>query len=321
MTCQWCGAPSRDVGSAKCSRCGAVYAKAAALAAGLPAPSSKTRPVDEAVPVTAAAVSLPPREDSVEHAVELQARIWFVPACFGLALFFQGMCGGRLLQRLFFTMPLHELGHAMTAWFCGFSAMPMFWQTRIADHRGIALPLLMAAGIASVLVRGVRERAWGWLAFGSCLALAQFVGTLLLSEANARALITFGGDAGALVLATACVGTFFFGEDTAFKHGQLRYGFVAIGSIAYVDVFSGWWAARRDWGVIPFGENEGVGLTDPTKLTDVYGWTIDAMVDRYVALGVACAWVCLAIWIWGIVSHARVWETIGVPRRRFGSAR
>lgn len=315
MTCQWCGAPSRDAGSAKCSRCGAVYAKAAALAAGLPAMATETRATDAAVPVSDVAASSAPQVDSVE----LQLRIWFVPLCFGLSLLLHGMCGGRFLQRLLFTMPLHELGHAVTAWFCGFSAMPLFWQTRIVDHRSLGLPLLMAAGIATMFVRGMRARDRGWVVFASCLGFAQFVGTLVLSAASARALVTFGGDAGAMVLATALVSTFCLGEDTPIKQGQLRFGFVAIGSVAYVDVFSSWWAARRDWGVIPFGEMEGVGLTDPTKLTDTYGWSIDAMVDRYVTLGVACACVFVVVWIGGIFSHARVWEKLGVPRRRVDS--
>jgi hypothetical protein len=281
-----------------------VYAKAAALAAGLLAPPSAAGTVDAAPPLTE--VAAPPPVDSAE----LQLRIWFVPACVGLSLFFHGMCFGRLLQRLFFSMPLHELGHAVSAWLCGFSAMPLLWQTRVAEHRSVAMPLLIAAGIAAVLVRGVREGHRGWIALGACLALAQLVGSLVLSESSARALITFGGDAGALVFATALVASFFFGAEI--EHGELRYGFAAIGSAAYVDVISDWWAARRDWGVIPFGENEGVGPTDPTKLTDTYGWSIDTMVDRYVALGVACACVMFAFWIWGIASEARVWDKLAL---------
>lgn len=36
------------------------------------------------------------------------------------------------------------------------------------------MPLLMAAGIACVLVRGERARHWGWFALGIGLGLARF---------------------------------------------------------------------------------------------------------------------------------------------------
>lgn len=60
----------------------------------------------------------------------------------------------------------------------------------------------------------------------------------------------------------------------------------------------------------------GVGLTDPTKLTDTFGSSSDAVVERYVALGVACACVFVAIHIWSIVSCARVCERV---QSKFGS--
>jgi hypothetical protein len=69
--------------------------------------------------------------------------------------------------------------------------------------------------------------------------------------------------------------------------------------------FGTWWAARHDWDAIPFGEVEGVGLSDPSKLTDEYGWSVDLLVQRYVMLGVVCALLFSGIWLWGVVSHAR----------------
>ena len=53
---------------------------------------------------------------------------------------------------------------------------------------------------------------------------------------------------------------------------------------------------------LPFGEIEGVNLSDPSLLTIMYGWTPLQMVDRYVRLGTFCLLVMLALYIWGLVS-------------------
>jgi hypothetical protein len=50
--------------------------------------------------------------------------------------------------------------------------------------------------------------------------------------------------------------------------------------------------------VIPFGEIEGVGLSDPSKLTDVFNWSQHQVVDRYVTLGCLCLLVLVIVWLW-----------------------
>jgi hypothetical protein len=50
---------------------------------------------------------------------------------------------------------------------------------------------------------------------------------------------------------------------------------------------------------LPFGEIEAVNLSDPSLLTEMYGWTVLQMVDRYVRLGTVCLLALLALYIWG----------------------
>jgi hypothetical protein len=114
----------------------------------------------------------------------------------------------------------------------------------------------------------------------------------------ARMWITFGGDAGAMILGTGLMLAFFVGPDSKLRDGGLRYGVLGIGAAALVDTLSTWWAARTDHDVIPFGEIEGVGLSDPSKLDEDYGWTAAQIVGRYVIVGVACCAVLVAIWLW-----------------------
>jgi hypothetical protein len=101
-----------------------------------------------------------------------------------------------------------------------------------------------------------------------------------------------------MVLGTALMATFFCGRDTQIYKGRLRWGFLVIGSAAFVDAFATWWAARTDVDAIPFGASEGMGLSDPSKLVEVYGWATRAMVARYLALGAVCL-IALAL-LWGL---------------------
>jgi len=320
MTCPWCGALSEGAAPTKCPRCGAVYVKAAALAAGLPATAiseplqvaggaAQTGGRDEKAATQPAAPSRLALErvlsDQPEHRFEYRLRVWALPSSLLLAVLFHASATGHFLQRVFFTMLVHEFGHATTAWFCGFAALPTLWRTSIADTRGLLTPLLLGAGIASFAARSIRARQIGLIALAAVLGLAQLVGTLALSPTSAQALIAFGGDAGAMVIGSALMTAFYFGEDTPLRRGQLRWGFLVIGAAAYVDTFATWWAARHDWDAIPFGEIEGVGLSDASKLTGEYAWSVQMLIDRYVGLGYVCGTAIVSIWIWGVVSHGR----------------
>jgi len=112
--------------------------------------------------------------------------------------------------------------------------------------------------------------------------------------------LRFGGDGGGMILGTALMATFFFGRKTQLYRGSLRWGFCAIGAAAFVDPFAVWLAARGDFGKVPFGEEEGIGLSDATKLVDDFGWDTAAMIRRYVALGIACLIALAAVYAWGV---------------------
>jgi hypothetical protein len=66
------------------------------------------------------------------------------------------------------------------------------------------------------------------------------------------------------------------------------------------------------YGDLPFGEIEGVNLSDPSLLTEMYGWSVTQLVDRYVRLGTICLWALLALYLWGLVS-----AYLKVPRCAF----
>jgi hypothetical protein len=227
---------------------------------------------------------------------EWQLRAVVVPACLALAWLIHLSPTGRFLQRTFLSMPVHELGHAVTGWFCGFSAVPGLWKTMIPETRGAFPVLLFGAACGGLGWVGWRfQRRW-MLALAAALAALALYGRLGLSTSKAQQLITFGGDGGGLVLGALLMGLFFVDPDARLARSGLRWGFAVIGAVAFVDCYATWWTARHDPDVIPFGEIEGVGQSDPSKLTDQWGWTAHQLITRDVNLGLVCLVALAAVY-------------------------
>jgi len=216
-----------------------------------------------------------------------------IPGALAIAVLFHLWPTGRFLQRTWLGMPVHELGHAVTSWWCGYGAIPTLWKTLVPEERGVVWVLV--AALEGGLFWIGWQRTWMALAAAALgLALLQLTGTQA-DPTTAQAWITFGGDAGAMVLGTLLMASFFIPK---LAEGGLRWGLLAIGAAAFVDAFATWWAARTDPDVIPFGEIEGVGLSDPTKLVEDHGWTIAQLVGRHVTVGVACLVLLGALAAW-----------------------
>ena len=221
-----------------------------------------------------------------------------LPAMLALGVLFHLFA--PFLQRTFLAMPVHELGHAITAWLCGYFAIPTLWKTLVPDERGFVAPLVLAGGMGWMMLRAWRAGKPGLAALGVAVLVLAAIGTLGLKYKTTQMLIVFGGDGLGMVIATALMATFFFGKDTQLYRGSLRWGYLAIGAAAFVDIFSVWLAARRDYGRIPFGEQEGGPQSDATRLVDDFGWSADQLVGRYVALGVCCLIALALVYAWGV---------------------
>jgi hypothetical protein len=223
--------------------------------------------------------------------LELKIRLLALPSALLLTWMLHSTGMGHRLLRIFLSMWIHEFGHAVTAWLTGFMAFPGPWATSISDVRSPFFSLLLAVGFGALVFRGWKLQHRPTLIAGLVLLGLQGVGTLLVRSAMARSFITFGGDGGCLVLGTLLMTTLYAGRDSSLHKGWLRWGFLVIGAAAFTDAFKTWWSARTNFGAIPFGRIEGVGLSDPTKLVDWFGWSSNAMISRYMTL----AWACLAV--------------------------
>lgn len=192
------------------------------------------------------------------------------------------------LMRVFLSMWIHESGHAVTAWLCGLPAFPRPWLTPVAEKRSWILASCLAAGLAFCVQRAWRSQHRVASVLCGILLLLQVFGTLALSLHRAQELMIFGGDAGCMVLGTLLMSTLYVRRGHVLQRGWLRWGFLVIGAAAFCDAYATWWEARRNFDSIPFGENEGSGPSDPSRLVSEYGWAVGTMVHRYVVLGALC---------------------------------
>ena len=280
-----------ELQTTECLKCGIVFARyQAALEAkkaDLPVPG---------VPTPALAPSAP-LEDKYDARRELQYRALALP----LALIMGRVVAGSGLSMVagILAMVVHESGHALTAWLTGRWAVPMLWVTLHGEDRHWWIVLALAGAIVFGGFMAWKAQRWGWV----CAAAAVLLLLLIIqgqSGLTQGALIVFGGDGGALVLATILMATFYAPRESALRRSWgLRWGLLVIGALSFMHVFRTWTGPFED---IPFGEIEGIGPSDPSLLTQLYGWSVTQLVDRYVRLGEVCLLALLALYLWGLVS-------------------
>jgi hypothetical protein len=209
------------------------------------------------------------------------------------------------------TMVLHESGHAITAWLAGRWAVPMLWVTMHGEERSWSIVLLLAAAIIFGGFLAWKMEKHGWVCAAGALLLLQIT---ILSAHHDEILIVFGGDGGAMVLATILMATFYAPrESSLYKNWGLRWGLLSIGALTFMHVYCLWSGPIEN---IPFGEIEGVNLSDPSLLTEMYGWTLAHLIDRYLLLAKVCFAVLFGLYVWGLVSaylKARTPESLRWP--------
>jgi hypothetical protein len=284
-----------ELQTTECLKCGIVFARyqtaldPAANQAALPMRMVQVPPVSASEPLTP---SLTGRNDALK---ELKYRVVALPLALLLARWV--VSTGLRMPVSMLAMVLHESGHAITSWLTGRWAVPMLWVTMHGDDRSWFIVFALTSAIAFGGFVAWKMQRWGWVC-AACAAL--IVQLIFLSLPHAEALIVFGGDGGALVLATILMATFYAPRESAlYQKWGLRWGLLVIGALTFMHVFRTWSGPIED---LPFGEIEGVNLSDPSLLTEMYGWSVAELIDRYLRLATVCLVVLLALYVWGLVS-------------------
>jgi hypothetical protein len=283
MDCPKCGfALAAD--PAECTRCGVVIAKflrtrqeSLESAVGLP-------PLLHATHATAVA----PENESAAR-TEWMARAVALP----LALLFAWLAvrGSPGAVRML-TMWVHESGHATAAWLCGYTALPGPFVTPVSTERSPSFTVLLVGLLAYGGYRAWQLQRWFWIVTSASALLLLLFCTLVLGPGKAQQLIVFGGDGGCLVLGTMLMLTVYAREGHPIRRDQLRWGLLVIGALAFMDAYVVWSGPTERL----FGENEN-GLSDPSVLTEMYGWSLLTLINRYGQLAHACLALLVVVYV------------------------
>ncbi len=289
MDCPKCGF-ALDAGGSECPRCGVIVAKFL---------RAHETPQESAIEFPSAlqteAVDAAERERAARS--ELIARALAVPLALAFAWFavHSSPGGVRMLS-----MWVHESGHAVSAWLCGYLAWPGPWFTPIASERSPVFTMLLVGLLAYGGYQAWLFQRWGWMAASAGTLLLVLYCTLLLAPGKAHQMITFGGDGGCFVLGMMLMLTVYSREDHPIREEHLRWALLVIGALAFMDVYRVW-SGPIDR--LPFGENEN-GLSDPSVLTEEYGWSVLTLINRYGELAKACFAVLTAAYLSALVKGA-----------------
>jgi hypothetical protein len=290
MECPKCGF-AQNGDPRECPRCGVVFSKflraqEELVVPPIPLGSSSVQPdIERSLAET----------DALRR--ELRARALALPAALVGAWLAVKTAPG--LVRIF-TMWIHETGHAVSAWLCGYSAWPGPWITPVGTERSITLIGLVVGLLAFGAFRAWQCARWFWVAAATGLLLVTLSCTLFLRYGQARQLIVFGGDGGLLVLGTALMLTVYARADHPLCTQRLRWALLIAGALAFMDAYLVW---SGSFDRLPFGQNEN-GLSDPTVLTEEFGWGVMLLVNRYIELARACFFVLMTAYVAGIAQTA-----------------
>jgi hypothetical protein len=159
--------------------------------------------------------------------------------------------------------------------------------------------LLVAAGLAFGGYAAWRMERWFWVAV-SVIVLALLLAGNLRTPFQAHCLITFGGDAGAFVISTILMATFYGRPESIVCRNQLRWVLVVIGAICFMQTYE-MWAGGFERIVQWLDGIDERGPTDLAKLTQLYGWGIGEMQARFLKVAHACFFAMAAMYGAGIV--------------------
>lgn len=289
MDCPKCGFVLAQTAS-ECPRCGIIVAKFLRAHEDPPPPPDAGE--GEEPPAIGAMVD----EASALHE-ELTARAVALPGALLAAWLAVSVAPGavRLLA-----MWVHETGHAVSAWLCGYAAWPGPWFTPIGTDRSIPVAALLAGLLTFGCYRAWQANRPGWVGVAAAGLIVSLCCTLGLTPAQARQFIVFGGDGGSMVLGTMLMLTIFAPKNSPLRRDHLRWGLLVIGALAFMDAYIVW-SGPLDR--LPFGENEN-GLSDPSVLTEAFGWSVAALVSRYLQVAHACLAALAVSYIVGVVRPA-----------------
>lgn len=276
----------------ECLKCGVVFAKYLAFQES----------------VAAVKAVEPPKWTVVDDAGaqakahnEFLCRVFALPAAL---LFGWAVNSAMPTLTAFLAMWTHESGHALAAWFCGYTAFPTAWFTIVSPDRARWISVVLGLALVGGGYVAVRFQRWFWVAVCAAILMLVIAGNLQ-TDFHSHLLITFWGDGGAFVLSTVLVLTFYARADHPLTRNQVRWGLLLLGAMAFWSVYSRWAGGFEN--IANFLEDtDERGPSDMMLMITLYGWPIGAMQARYMLLAHGCLAAMAGVYAAGLVQAKRL---------------
>lgn len=203
---------------------------------------------------------------------------------------------------------IHEVGHAVVAWFSGRKATPLpFGWTNIDLERSIFTYICFLALWGLLFYSGWKERKRWTMGIAIAAALVQLGMTWLMPVDKFEMWLAFGGVGGEFYLSTWLVVAFYLPLPARWRWEFWRYPALFMGASTFVNAMSFWHQVKRGSAEIPWGtmlNGSGDSGGDMNQLRDC-GWSDGQIVNTYIALGHLCLWVTIGIYVFRAISSYR----------------
>lgn len=227
---------------------------------------------------------------------EANVRIWGIPIAIVLALSLN-LTG----LNWFWNMWIHELGHAVIAWFSGYRAMPTLAVTITSLDQSLFVYFGILFLLGLLFWSGKNEHQPWTMGLAVMLILIQFQLTWMTSRDTYEMLQAFGGVGGEFYLSAFFIVAFYFSLPRRLYWEFWRYLALIISASTFINSFTMWHRIDKGRAFIPWGTfwgGQGDGAGDMNKLTDWFGWSNNQIIDTYRILGDICLWILIGVYLY-----------------------
>ncbi|MCA9580987.1 MAG: zf-TFIIB domain-containing protein [Myxococcales bacterium] len=184
---------------------------------------------------------------------------------------------------------IHELGHALPAWFSGRAALPLpiGFTTWKEDPSWFTIACLSFL-IGIFLYRSIRERRPYGIVLGLILLLGQLYFSFVVSEYRSKMWIVAGGVIGELVISTFLILSFHNRLPDRIRWDFWRFVALVPATITYLSAMQLWIGVRNHTRSLPMGSimgRPGDGSGDLERLFGEYGWAPQQLIRICLGLG------------------------------------
>lgn len=220
-----------------------------------------------------------------------------LPVCFLIAILANSVGITHLLGWYFITIPIHEMGHALSAWLGGRPALPlgaiipMAGVTMIAQERSLAFRVFEVLILSYLGSKAIYKKNQVWVFLISLYVFGFALMNLLVSESQLGMIITMGGVAGEFVLSTFMVISFYYDLGKSIRWDFFRFFILLAGSFGFTSTAMLWDKIARGSANLPLGSflnGPGDESGDIDKLIMTYGWMPRGVVGFFQSLSLIC---------------------------------